>query len=344
MSELFGHMPSGQSVFRLQLVNEHVRIRVLTFGAVLQAIETPDQAGVWANVALGLRTLDEYITRSPHFGAVPGRYAGRIDHGRFTLDGIAYQLNVNAPPHTLHGGFKGFGKRNWTLASHDASHVELSLLSPDGEEGFPGTMQAAVRYTLNGSALRIDYRAETDRPTIVNLTNHSYFNLSGEGSGDIFGHVLSLEADHFLPIRPDGIPTGASHPVEHTPFDFRIPRPIGTALRTADPQLQRALGYDHGYLVRGEGLRRAAHLHDPASGRTLAVHSTEPVMHIYTGNNLTGALAGPAGRIYRSGDAVCFEAEHPQDAPNHPSFPSTILRPGTPFTATTVFEFGTNAA
>ena len=341
MPELFGHMPSGQPVFGLWLVNEHARVRVLTFGAVLQTIETPDRAGAWLNIALGLQTLEDYTTRSPHFGAVPGRYAGRIDHGRFTLDGIAYQLNVNAPPHTLHGGFQGFGKRNWTLAGHDASHVELTLLSPDGEEGFPGTMQATVRYTLDGPALRIDYQAETDRPTVVNLTNHSYFNLSGEGSGDVFGHVLTLEADHFLPIRPDGIPTGATHPVGHTPFDFRKPCPIGRSIRNADPQLQRALGYDHAFLVRGQGLRLAAHVLDPASGRTLTVHTTQPVLHVYTGNNLTGALAGPSGRIYRSGDAVCFEAEHPQDAPNQPSFPSTTLRPGVPFTAKTVFEFGT---
>ena len=340
MTELFGHMPSGQQVYRVPLGNEHLRVHVLTFGAVLQSIETPDGSGRWANVALGLNTLSEYVNRSPHFGAVPGRYAGRIDHGRVSLDGVDYQLNTNSPPHTLHGGFKGFGKRNWTLASHDATHVELTLLSPDGEEGFPGAVAVSVRYTLDGPALKIDYRAETDRPTVINLTNHSYFNLSGEGSGDVFGHILTVEADHFLPIRPDGIPTGAVHPVDRTPFDFRTPCPIGARIRQADPQLQRAGGYDHGFLVRGSGLRRAAHLLDPASKRTLTVHSTEPVVHVYSGNNLTGALAGPSGRIYRSGDAICFEAEHPQDAPNQSSLPSTLLRPGAPFTATTVFEFG----
>ena len=317
MTELFGHMPSGEQVYRVPLGNEHLRVQVLTFGAVLQSIETPDGSGRWANVALGLNTLSENVTRSPHFGAVPGRYAGRIDHGRISLDGVDYQLNTNSPPHTLHGGFKGFGKRNWTLASHDASHVELALLSPDGEEGFPGAVAVSVRYTLDGPALRIGYRAETDRPTVINLTNHSYFNLSGEGSGDIFGHILTVEADHFLPICP-----------------------VGARIRQADPHLQRAGGYDHGFLVRGSGLRRAAHLFDPASKRTLTVHSTEPVVHVYSGNNLTGALAGPSGRIYRSGDAICFEAEHPQDAPNQPSLPSTLLRPGAPFAATTVFEFG----
>lgn len=343
MPEVFGHMASGDPVFRLALDNEHVRVRVLTFGAVLQSIEAPDGAGSWANVVLGLTTLDGYVNQSPHFGAVPGRYAGRIDHGRFSLDGVDHQLNVNNPPHTLHGGFKGFGKHNWTIVTHDGSHVELGLISPAGDEGFPGTVHATVRYTLQGPALRIDYRAETDRPTIVNLTNHSYFNLAGEGSGDVFGHTLTVESDYFLPIRPDGIPTGAVCPVEHTPFDFREPCAIGARLRQADPQLQRALGYDHGFLVRGDGLRQAAHLLEPMSGRTLTVHTTEPVVHVYSGNNLTGSLAGPSGRIYRSGDAVCFEAEHAQDAPNHPSLPSTVLRPGTPFTATTVFGFGTTA-
>ena len=340
MPELFGYMTSGEPVYRLLLDNGQLRVHVLTFGAVLQSIEAASHTGDRANVVLGLVTLDDYVALSPHLGAVPGRYAGRIDHGRFRLDGVDYQLNVNAPPHTLHGGFRGFGKQNWTLVSHDAVHVEMTLVSPDGEEGFPATVRAAVRYTLEGCNLRISYQAETDRPTIINLTNHSYFNLAGEGSGDIFGHLLTLESDVYLPIRPDGIPTGEAATVEHTPFDFRTPCAIGARLRQADPQLQRALGYDHGFLVRGDGLRRAAYLHEPVSGRTLTVHATEPVIHVYSGNNLTGSLAGPSGRIYRSGDAICFEAEHPQDAPNHPSFSSTVLRPGSPFTATTVFEFG----
>ena len=343
MRELFGHMGSGEPVFRLAIGNEHLKVRILTFGAVLQSIEAVDRTGCWANVVLGLTTLDEYVCNSPHFGAVPGRYAGRIDHGCFSLDGVHHQLNVNNPPHTLHGGFKGFGKHNWTLTAHDPNHIELSLISRAGDEGFPGTVYATVRYTLQGPALRIDYRAETDQPTIINLTNHSYFNLAGEGSGDVFGHVLTLESDYFLPIRPDGIPTGAVDPVEQTPFDFRKPCAIGARLRQANLQLQRASGYDHGFFVRGDGLRQAAHLLEPRGGRTLTVDTTEPVVHVYSGNNLTGTLAGPSGRIYRSGDAVCFEAEHPQDAPNHPSLPSTVLRPGTPFTATTVFRFGITA-
>ena len=341
MPELFGHMPSGEPVQRVSLANDHLRIQVITFGAVLQSIEAPDRSGAFANIVLGLTDLQDYVARSPHFGAVPGRYAGRIDGGRFTLDGVAYQLNVNKPPHTVHGGFHGFGKRNWSLDSHDKDHVALTLLSADGEEGFPGAVNATVRYTLDSRSLRIDYRAETDRPTIINLTNHSYFNLRGEGSGDIFDHVLTVHADTFLPVRPDGIPTGGAHPVDNTPFDFRTPQPVGARIRQADPQLQRVLGYDHAYVVRGAGLRPAAHLLDPSSGRTLAVHTTEPVVHVYSGNNLTGALAGPSGRIYRPGDAICFECEHPQDAPNHPAFPSTVLRPGTPYVSTTIFEFGT---
>lgn len=341
MSELFGLMPAGDPVYRVCLSNNHAEVRLLTFGAVIQAIEVPDRNGQRRNVALGLTSLEEYIAHSPHFGAVPGRYAGRIDHGRFCLDRTNYQLTINSPPHTLHGGLNGFGKRNWAISSHSAAHLELVLISPDGEEGFPGTVETTVRYSLDGPELTIDFSATTDAATILNLTNHTYFNLCGEGGGDVFGHILSLDADDFLPIRPDGIPTGEVLPVAGTPFDFRVSCPIGHRIRDADVQLQRAHGYDHAFAIPGTGLRRAAVLYEPLSGRTLTVSTTEPIVHVYTGNNLTGALAGPSKRIYRSGDGICFEAEHAQDAPNHPTFASTTLRPGEPFTATTVFTFGT---
>ena len=337
--EPFGHMPSGEPVYRVRLDNGRIRVHVLSFGAVLQSIETPDHHGNHANVVLGLTNLADYIARSPHFGAVPGRYAGRIARGRFTLDGVTHHLECNQGQNTIHGGPNGFGKRAWTLASYGVHHATLTLVSHHGEGGYPGTVQVRVTYTLEGPDLRIDFHAETDRPTVVNLTNHSYFNLAGEGIGDILDHELTIDSSHMLPIEPDGIPTGEIRPVENTPFDFRTPHRIGARIDQADPQILRALGYDHAYLIRGEGLRRAARLHDPRSRRTLTVLTTQPALQFYTGNTLKGDLAGPSNRTYRQAYGVCLEAQHPQDSPNHPAFPSTELRPGQPFSATTIFRF-----
>ena len=289
---------------------------------------------------LGLTTLDDYIAHSPHFGAIPGRYAGRIAHGRFTLDGTAYQLACNNGPNTIHGGPTGFGRRAWTLADHGPRHATLTLTSSDGDEGYPGELQVTARYTLDGPALRMDLHATTTSPTVVNLTNHSYFNLSGEGSGTVLDHELTIDSGRFLPMAADSIPTGEVRSVEGTPFDFRSPAPIGARIRRADPQLLLGRGYDHAYLLAGAGLRRAALLHDPASGRTMAVHTTQPVVHLYTANMLNGSLAGPSGRIYRQTDAVCLETQHPADSPNNPDFPSTVLRPGATYAHSTLFQFG----
>lgn len=340
----FGTLPSGETVHRVTLASDRLRVGVLTWGATLQTIETPDAAGQAGNVALGFATLPEYLRNGGHYGAVPGRYAGRIAQGRFTIDGVQHQATLNRPPNTIHGGKAGFGKRNWTVADLGPRHVTLTLLSPDGDEGFPGTVQVRVTYTLDGGDLRIDYGAETDRPTIINLTNHSYFNLGGEGSGDILGHRVTIPSGRFLPTGADGIPTGEILPVDDTPFDFRTPHPIGERIRVAHPQLLAGLGYDHSYLLPGEGLRPAAHALDPVSRRTLSVLTTMPALHFYTGGNIPGTYAGRSNRIYRPGDGVCFEAQAPQDAPNHPGFPSTELRPGRPFTATTIFRFGIASA
>lgn len=342
--ETFGHMPSGEPVHRVALDNGTLRVHVLTFGAVLQSIETPDRHGIRANIALGLTNLEDYISRSPHFGAVPGRYAGRIARGRFTLDGVTHQLECNEGFNAIHGGPHGFGKRDWTLASHDAHHATLERTSPEGEGGYPGTVHVRITYTLEGPDLRIGFHASTDRPTIINLTNHSYFNLAGEGSGDILDHELTIDSGHMLPTEPDGIPTGEIRPVGATPFDFRTPHRIGARIHQANPQILRALGYDHAYLLRGEGLRRAALLHDPRSGRTLTVLTTQPALQFYTGNMLKGDLAGLSGHTYRQTAGVCLETQHPQDSPNHPAFPSTELRPGQPFAATTIFRFGAEKA
>ena len=344
MIETFGTMPTGELVRRITLDNGTLRVRVLTYGAVLQTIEIPDRDGARANVALGLRSLDDYLTTAGHLGAVPGRYAGRIANGRFTLDGVEYRLTVNRPPHTVHGGTTGFGKRNWTLEAHSQVSAALSLHSPDGEEGFPGTVHARVCYTLDAADLRIDYNAETDRPTVVNLTNHTYFNMAGEGSGSIMGHRLTVYASQVLPVAPDGIPTGEVLDVANTPFDFRQDKVIGARIAQPHPQLELSNGYDISYLLPGRGLRKAALLHEPVSGRTNTIFTTEPVLHLYTAGNLTGRPIGISGHVYNPGDGLCFEAQHPQDAPNHPGFASTTLRPNAPFHATTVFRFGTVAS
>ena len=345
-------MPGGEAVHRVTLAAGPLRVALITFGAAIQSIDAPDRAGTPANVVLGLGTLDDYVRHSPHFGAVPGRYAGRIAGGRFTLDGVAYHLPRNDGGNTLHGGPDGFGKRAWSLLDHGPRHAAMGLDSPDGDNGFPGAMSARVHYSLNDASLTIRYEAETDGPTVVNLTNHSYFNLAGEGSGTIQGHRLTVNADAYAPISPDSIPTGELRAVDGTPFDFRAGRAIGEGLRDADPQIVRALGYDHGFVIAGSGAgsgadfgagsepREAASLLEPASGRLLTVLSTAPALQVYTGNMLTGSLAGLSGRTYRQGDGVCLEAQHLQDSPNKPGFPSVVLRPGQRFESTTVFRFG----
>jgi aldose 1-epimerase len=302
-------------------------------------LEAPDRSGQWDNVVLGLDSLDGYLHRSPHFGAVPGRFANRIAGGRFVLDGTEYRLACNDGPNALHGGPTGFGRRIWGIEDSSDRHVTLSYSSADGEEGYPGTLRAWVTYTLDANDLRIDYRAQTDRPTVLNLTNHSYFNLAGEGSGSVLDHLLQVDADAFLPVTATSIPTGEVRPVAGTPFDFRAVMPIGSRIRQADKQILRSLGYDHTWVLRpGPGLRSAVRLHEPGSGRTLEVLTTEPGVHVYTANYLTGSLSGPSGRSYRQGDAICLETQHYPDSPNQPAFPSTILRPGEEFTSTTVFR------
>lgn len=337
---LYGRTDDGAEVHRVTLGGPMLQTSILTFGGVVERIDVPDRAGRTANVVLGLDSLDGYQHRSPHFGALPGRFANRIAGGRFVLDGMEYRLACNDGPNALHGGLHGFGKRVWSIEDSGERHVALGLLSPDGEEGYPGALHVRVTYTVDGPELRLDYRASTDKPTVLNLTNHSYFNLAGEGSGDVLGHMLQIEADAFLPVTASSIPTGEVRAIAGTPFDFRTPAPIGCRIRDADPQILHGQGYDHTWVLRpGAGLRQAVRLHEPGSGRTLDVLTTEPGVQVYTGNQLTGTLAGPGGRSYRQGDAVCLETQHFPDSPNQPAFPSTVLRPGEEFTSTTVFRF-----
>ncbi|MBE7244988.1 MAG: galactose mutarotase [Actinomycetospora chiangmaiensis] len=341
-AEPFGRTADGHTVARHVLSRDSLSVAIIEFGAAVTAITAPDQVGRMANVVLGLDTLKGYETVSPSFGAIVGRYANRIAGGRFSLDGHRYQLPINEGPNTLHGGPRNFGTRLWRTEDADATHLVLSRRSPDGEEGFPGNLDVRVTYSLPADGvLRIDTTAVTDRPTILNLTNHSYFNLAGEGAGSVLGHEVQIEADAFAPTDATQIPTGALQSVAGTPFDFRTLRSLAARIRTGDPQLAYAKGYDHTFALRGPAgtLRPAATCIDPGSGRRLDVWTTQPALQLYSGNNLDGTLIGPSGRIYRSGDGVCFETQGFPDAPNHPNFPSAVLRPGEVFAAATEFRF-----
>jgi aldose 1-epimerase len=344
----YGATEDGRAVDLYSLANDAgMRVDVLTLGCIIARMEVPDRQGRLANVVLGLDSLEDYERRSPHFGAVVGRFANRIARGRFALDGTEYRLKANNGPNALHGGPKGFDKVIWRATGGAGEALTLSYLSPDGEEGYPGNLAVAVTYSLDQTnELRIDYEARTDKPTILNLTNHSYFNLAGEGSGDILDHVVSIEADFFTPTDATQIPTGEIRSVHDTPFDFTAPRPIGERIRLADDQLRRGTGYDHNWVLRrtGGGVKLAARAFDPATGRVLEVLTDQPGLQFYTGNSLTGALAGPSGRTYRQSDGVCFETQAFPDAPNQPGFPSAVLRPGERFCSTTVFRFSTGAA
>ena len=333
----------GEEVRRFRLVADGIEADVLSYGGIIEALRVPDRGGCMASVVLGLGSLEGYAAGSPYFGALVGRYGNRIARGRFTLDGTTHQLAVNNGANALHGGAVGFDKRVWDVTDAGPTRLTLRRTSPDGEEGYPGALGVTVAYSVESGALRIDYAAETDRPTVLNLTNHSYFNLAGEGVGDVLGHLLHIDADAFLPTDDGQIPTGELRPVAGTPFDFLMPTPIGARIREGDAQIVRGFGYDHCWALRGgvaDAPRLAARVVHPGSGRVLEVLTTEPGVQFYSGNQLTGRLVGPSGRVYRAGDGFCLETQHFPDSPNQPSFPTTELRPGERFTSTTMFRFG----
>lgn len=351
----FGTLPDGRVVDAYRLENGvGAAVDVLTYGAILHTIQVPDRDGHIRNVALGLPTLADYLERSPYFGAVVGRFANRIADGMFTIDGTTYHAPVNEPPTSVHGGVEGFDKKLWAaqeLAQEDWVGLRLGYVSPDGEEGYPGTLASEVTYRLarDRCVLRVDYAATTDRPTIVNLTNHSYFNLSGEGSGSVLDHVLEIAATHYLPLEPSLVPTGELARVSGTPLDFRSPRRIADRIRDGSEQLMLARGYDHNFVIDRRGvddgeLAFAARVTDPASGRVLEVWTTEPGIDVYTGNFLDGSLRGPSGRAYRQGDGLAIEPEHFSNSPNVPHFPSTVLRPGQRYASATEYRFSTTSA
>lgn len=344
----FGTLPDGREVEAYTLSNGRgLCVAVLSYGGIVQAIEVPDRRGDVANVTLGFAALDDYVAGSAYFGAVVGRYANRIAGGAFQLDGRPVRLSTNWRGHHLHGGTVGFDHRLWTARSIERGGevgISLAYASADGEEGYPGTLDVEVTYTVTAAgSLRIGYRATTDRPTAVNLTNHAYVNLAGEGSGRIDAHLVEIVAGHYTPVDDDLIPTGEIAPVDGTPFDLRTPTALGARLGEPHPQLVTAGGYDHNYVLdrSGPGLALAARVTEPDSGRVLAVHTTEPGLQLYSGNQLDGSLVGPSGRAYGRHGALALETQHFPDSPNHPQFPSTVLRPGETYTSTSVYGFST---
>ena len=344
----YGRLADGSDIYEYTLRNASgMEFQFITFGGIITSIRVPDRQGRLSNVALGFDNLAQYAGEHPYFGAITGRYANRIARARFTLDGVEYALAQNDGENSLHGGDVGFDKRVWQARQLDDG-VELSYHSPAGEEGYPGALTVSVRYRLDDDgALRIDYAATTDAPTVLNLTNHSYFNLRGEGEGTIYDHILTLNADCYTPTDALLIPTGEIAPVAGTPFDFRQPKVIGAGQRSSHAQIVRARGYDHNFVLRREGLAAdelgfAARLYEPSSGRVMEVWTTEPGIQFYAGNMLDATLVGSSRRLYRQSDGLALETQHFPDSPNQPQFPSTALRPGERFQSTTVYKFTTD--
>jgi aldose 1-epimerase len=349
--EPFGKLPDGRAVERFTLTNANgVEVRAMNYGAIITSIRVPDRNGKFDDVALGFDSLAGYVKDPPppYFGAIVGRYGNRIAKGQFTLDGKTYKLAINNPPNHLHGGNKGFDKLLWTAETmKDQNGVVFSLKSPDGDEGYPGTLQASVSYTLTDrNELVVEYHATTDKATPVNLTQHSYFNLAGDGSGDILGHQLMLNADRYTPVDETLIPTGELATVDGTPFDFRKSTAIGARIAQDHVQLKYGKGYDHNYVLtrKGDGLQLAARVLEPKTGRTLGITTTEPGVQFYSGNFLDGTISGKSGHVYKHRNGFCLETQHFPDSPNKPNFPSSILKPGQEYRTKTVFTFGTAPA
>jgi aldose 1-epimerase len=346
----YGKTRGGQAVDIFTMTNNRgMRVRFLSYGGVITEIDVPDRAGRVDNIALGQRGLLEYETLPGHFGAITGRYANRIGGAQFTLDGKTYHLIANNGANTLHGGPNALDHQVWTVApapAQDGVAAALSYVSKDGDQNFPGTLTTKVVYTLtDDNALRIDYTATTDKDTVVNFTNHTYFNLAGNGSGSVADQLLLINADRYTPTGTDQIPTGEIAPVDDTPLDFRQMMPIGARLHSAFQQKVYAHGYDHNWVLNkreGDGLTFAARGYDPRTGRLIDCLTTEPGVQAYTANGLNGSLVGSSGTTYRQTEGFTLETQHFPDSPNKPSFPTTELKPGQEFHSTTIYRFSSD--
>jgi aldose 1-epimerase len=340
----FGTMPDGKPVEQFTLTNANgIELKAIGYGGIITSLRVPDRAGKLDDVVLGFDRLENYLQDHPFFGAIIGRYGNRIAKAQFTLGGQTYKLAANNGPNHLHGGVKGFDKVLWDVAPAGGNALAFTRTSADGEEGYPGNLRVRVTYTLTDkNELVVEYTATTDKPTPVNLTQHSYFNLAGQASGDILGHQLMLNADRYTPVDDTLIPTGELAPVADTPFDFRKPTAIGARINGSHPQLKAGGGYDHNWVLnrQGSGLQLAARVVEPKTGRTLDIATTEPGIQFYSGNFLDGKLTGKAGAVYRHRTGFCLETQHFPDSPNQPAFPSTILKPGEEYRTRTVFTFG----
>ncbi len=342
----FGKLPDGTAVDLYTLTNaKGMEAAITNFGGIIVSLKVPDSKGSLGDVTLGFKSFEPYIQNPTFFGALIGRYGNRIANGKFTLDGKTYTLPVNNGPNSLHGGIKGFHKVLWQakpIEGPKGPALELKYLSKDGEEGYPGNLAVTVTYTLtDANELRIDYAATTDKDTVVNLTNHAYFNLDGDGSGTILDQELQLDASRFTPVDANLIPLGELKPVAGTPFDFTKPHTIGERINAADQQIERGGGYDHNFVINGPAgtLRPAAKAFSPKTGRLMEVLTTEPGMQFYSGNFLDGTLTGKTGAKYVKRTGFCLETQHFPDSPNQPSFPSTVLKPGQEYRSTTVYRF-----
>jgi aldose 1-epimerase len=345
-TDVFGVLPTGDTVIRYTLKNANgMTVRILNYGGIIQSLEVPDRDGKPGDVVLGFDSLDQYRTQSPYFGALIGRFGNRIAHGTFTLNDSTYHLYLNDGPNSLHGGKVGFDKKIWEVnpfTTDSTEGLKLHYLSKDGEEGYPGNLDVHVTYTLdNDNALRIDYEATTDKPTILNLTNHAYYNLN-DGKGTVLNQVLMLNADEYVPVDSTAIPLGPLAPVAGTPMDFRTPTAVGARINDAFAQLKLAHGgYDHCWVLNTKGnlSEVAASVYAPDNGRFLQVYTTEPGIQFYSGNFLDSTLHGKGGNVYPKHSAIVLETEHYPDSPNEPSYPTTVLNPGETFRSSSIYKF-----
>ncbi|WP_322283903.1 aldose epimerase family protein [Prosthecobacter sp.] len=342
-SEVWGTTSEGKTVKLFTLRNANgMEAKITNYGGIIVSLKTADKNGQFADVALGFDTLDRYLDKNPFFGCITGRYANRIGSASFKIDGVEHKVTANSGKNHIHGGKAGFDKKVWRSQEFHGDlsvGVRLEYTSADGEEGFPGMLKGFVTYSLTkDNALVIDYDATTDKPTVINLTNHSYFNLAGEGNGDILGHELTLPTDQYTPTDDALIPTGEIASIKGTPLDFTTPHTIGERIGADFKPLIQGAGYDHNFVLSGSGVKLAATVKEPKSGRVMTVRTTEPGVQLYTGNHLKD-VNGKGGHVYKARHGFCLETQHYPDSPNKPNFPSVILRPGETFHSTTIYQF-----